>query len=58
MNLFNEQVVNAYAIAKILGSDLSVHEFQKKYSCYFEEALAELSQNANLAKCEAMHRPY
>lgn len=58
MNLFNEQVANAYAIAKIMGLNLSVQEFQKLYSQYTNEAHAELNSNSNLAKCEAMQRPY
>lgn len=58
MNLFNEQVANAYALAKIMGSDLSVQEFQKLYSQYIGEALNELNSNDKLAKCEAMQRPY
>lgn len=58
MNLFNEQVANAYAISKILGSNLSVQEFQKMYSQYLDEALAELNSNRHLAECEAMQRPY
>ena len=58
MNLFEEQVANAYALAKILGLDLSVQEFQKLYSQYTNEAHAELNSSDNLAKCEAMQRPY
>lgn len=58
MTLFNEQVANAYAIAKTLGSKLSVQEFQKEYSQYLNEALSELSQTSKIATCEAMQRPY
>lgn len=56
MNLFNEQVANAYAISKILGSNLSVQEIQKMYSQYLDEALAALNSNRHLAECEAILR--
>lgn len=58
MNLSNEQVANAYAIAKVLGSELSAQEFQKAYSQYHNEALKELNSNLQPAKCEAVQRPY
>lgn len=58
MAVFTEQVANAYAIAKTLGSELSVEEFQKLYSQYHAEALKELSSNRQLATCEAVQRPY
>lgn len=58
MNLFDEQVANAYAIAKTLGYEFSVQEFQKEYSQYHDEALKALNSNCQLATCEAMQRPY
>lgn len=58
MTVFNEQVASAYAIAKVLGSELSVQEFQSEYSQYHDEALNELNSNSQLATCEAMQRPY
>lgn len=58
MNLSNEQVADAYAIAKILGSELTAKEFQKVYSQYHNEALEELNSNLQPAKCEAVQRPY
>jgi hypothetical protein len=58
MPLLNEQVASAYAIAKTLGCELSAQEFQQAYSQYHAEALNELNSNAQLAKCEAMPRPY
>lgn len=47
MNLFNEQVANAYAIAKTLGYEFSVQEFQKEYSQYHDEALKALNSNCD-----------
>lgn len=58
MTLFAEQVANAYAIARILGSELTAEEFQSKYSQYHEEALNALSSDNRLAECEVMQRPY
>ena len=58
MNLFNEQFASAYAIAKILGCELSVQEFLKVYSQYRDEALKELNSNRQFATCEAVPRPY
>lgn len=55
----NEQIASAYAIAKILGSELSVQEFQEEYSQYHDEVLKELnSKPAEYAKCEAFERPF
>lgn len=54
----NEQVADAYAIAKILGVDLSVDEFQKLYSQYYNEAINELNSKVEYAQCEAMERPF
>lgn len=52
----NEQIANAYAIAKVLGVSLSVEEFQKKYSQYYNESLNKLNSNPTYAQCEAMDR--
>lgn len=54
----NEQIANAYAIAKVLGLDLSVEEFQEKYSQYYDETLNKLNSNPTYAQCEAMERPF
>lgn len=37
-----EQIANAYAIVKICGSELSLDEFEKQYSQYYEESINEL----------------
>lgn len=58
MTSFAEQVANAYAIARILGSELTAEEFLIEYSQYHEEALNELSSNNRLAMCEVVQRPY
>ena len=52
----NEQIANAYAIAKVLGVSLSVEEFQEKYSQYYNESLNKLNSNPTYAQCEAMDR--
>lgn len=39
----NEQIASAYATAKILGSKISVDEFQKQYSQYYSDTLNELN---------------
>ena len=41
--LNREQLANAYAIAKVLGAELSLDEFEKKYSQYYEETINELN---------------
>ena len=58
MTSFAEQVANAYAIAKVLGSELSVQEFQKEYSYHLDEAISVLNSDSQLAQCEAVQRPY
>lgn len=58
MTSFAEQVANAYAIARILGSELTAEEFQSKYSQYHEEALNAFNSDNRLAECEAVQRPY
>lgn len=58
MTSFAEQVANAYAIARILGSELTAEEFLIEYSQYHKEALTELSSNNRLATCEVVQRPY
>ena len=37
----NQQISNAYALAKLLGCDLTPSEFKKKYCEYFNEAKKE-----------------
>ncbi|CUO85744.1 Uncharacterised protein [[Eubacterium] contortum] len=54
----NEQIANAYAITKVLGSDLSFDEFQKIYSEYYTESINELNSRLEYAKCEAVERPF
>lgn len=50
-----EQLANAYAIAKVLGAELSLDEFEKKYSQYYEETINELkSRPVELAKTSVM----
>ena len=52
-----EQLANAYAIAKVLGAELSLDEFEKKYSQYYEETINELnSRPAELAKTTVMKK--
>lgn len=58
MTLFAEQVANAYAIARILGSELTAEEFLIEYRKYHEEALNALSSDNRLAECEAVQLPY
>lgn len=58
MSLSNEQLASAYAIAKVLGYELSFDEFQKEYPTYYEETFKSLNSNSQLAKCEAIPRPY
>lgn len=52
----NEQIASAYAIAKVLGSELSVQEFHSEYSQYHDEALNELNSNLQTAQCEVPDR--
>lgn len=58
MALFAEQVANAYAIARILGSESTAEEFLIEYRKYYEESLNALSSDNRLAECEAVQRPY
>lgn len=59
MNMFVEQFVNAYALAKTIGCELSAKEFLEKYSEYKTEALDAInSSNPQLAKCEAIQQTY
>ena len=52
-----EQLANAYAIAKVLGAELSLDEFEKKYSQYYEENINELnSRPVELAKTTVMKK--
>lgn len=52
-----EQLANAYAIAKVLGAELSLDEFEKKYSQYYEETINELkSRPVELTKTSVMQK--
>ena len=52
-----EQLAHAYAIAKVLGAELSLDEFEKKYSQYYEETINELkSRPVELAKTSVMQK--
>lgn len=54
-----EQLANAYAIAKVLGAELSLDEFEKKYSQYYEETINDLnSRPVELAKTKVMPRTF
>lgn len=59
MNTFSEQFVNAYALAKTIGCELSAKEFLEKYTEYRTEALNAInSSDQQLAKCEAIQPTY
>ena len=52
-----EQLAHAYAIAKVLGAEFSLDEFEKKYSQYYEETINELkSRPVELAKTSVMQK--
>ena len=54
-----EQLAHAYAIAKVLGAELSLDEFEKKYSQYYEETINELnSRSVELAKTKVIPRTF
>lgn len=54
-----EQIANAYAIAKICGSKLSLDEFEKQYTQYYEEYINELnSRPVPLAQATAFKKPF
>lgn len=54
-----EQLASAYAIAKTLGSELSLDDFEKQYSQYYEETINELnSRPVELAKTKVMPRTF
>lgn len=55
----NKQLASAYSIAKVLGYDKTVDDFQEKYGQYYSETINELnSKPVNPAKVEAVKNPF
>lgn len=58
-----DQIVNAYATAKICGIDISIAEIEELYPKYIQEAFEEYNKLHNpdgdvLAKCDATPRTW
>lgn len=57
--MVKEQIASAYAISKVLGCELSLDEFEKQYSQYYEEYINELnSRPVPLAQATAFKKPF
>lgn len=57
--MVKEQIASAYAISKVLGCELSLDEFEKQYSQYYEEFINELnSRPTPLAQTTVFKKPF